>query len=186
MSVHDEQVDIVIVVVVEEFHAPSAHQARNSTDVQRSGQVVERLVSTIPVYGIHFVVHVSDKQVLPAILIKVGGIHAHSRAGTPFLTEGNAGFQSNIHECPILLIEKQKILHRVIGNEKVHPAIVVDVSGNDTPCFAERLGNPGFLGNVLERSVSVIMKKPAAHPRVDARYTVGSLVRLKILAVLVL
>jgi hypothetical protein len=34
------------------------------------------------------------------------------------------------------LVEEKEILDRVVGYKKVHPAIVVDIRGNDSPGFA--------------------------------------------------
>src|SRR5579863_1281722 len=119
MAVYNEQVDVAVIVVVEEFHSPTAHQAGSPANSHRSRQVVEGLVVVVPIDGIHLLVHVSDEEILPAILIEIRGVNAHPGARPPFLAESDAGFQTDIREFSVLLIQKQKILDGVIGYEKI-------------------------------------------------------------------
>src|SRR5215472_10515728 len=157
MAIYDEQVDVAIVIVIEEFQSPPAHQPGDATDAHRPGDIVESQVVVVFVHGIHFMIHVRDEEVLPAILIEVRGIDAHPRARPPLLAEGHAGIQADVHEFSVFLIEKQEILDGVVGDEKVHPTVVVDVSCYNSPGFAQGLGDSGFLGNVLERAISVVV-----------------------------
>src|SRR5215831_6503626 len=185
MAIYDEQVDVAIVIVIEEFQSPPAHQPGDATDAHRPGDIVESQVVVVFVYGIHFMIHVRDEEVLPAILIEVRGIDAHPRARPPLLAEGHAGIQADVHEFSVFLVEKQEILDGVVGDEKVHPTVVVDVSCYNSPSFAQGLGDSGFLGNVLERAIAVVVEKPTAHARIDRWYAVRALVGLYVLAVFV-
>src|SRR5437899_2713080 len=55
MAVHDEEVEVAVIIVIEEFHSPAAHQTGDPADAYRSGNVVERQVVVVFVNGIHLV-----------------------------------------------------------------------------------------------------------------------------------
>src|SRR2546429_5703922 len=67
------------------------------------------------------------------------------------------------------LVDEEKIGDRVVRDEKVHPAVVVDVRRNDTPRFSQRLGDAGFLADVAEGAVPVVVEEPARGGRINAR-----------------
>ena len=55
-------------------------------------------------------------------------------------------------------IQIEKVRHRVIGDEEVHIAVVVDVSSDGPPCLAELRGNAGLFADIGECAVAVVMK----------------------------
>ena len=107
-----------------------------------------------------------------AVLIEIGGIHAHAGAGLSTFSESNAGGESNFFKSLATAIHEQEIGERVVGHEKVHPAVVVDISRNHAPGFPGIIGNSHLLADVGERAVTVIVKQPAGHRSVYPRITV--------------
>src|SRR5436190_2073593 len=57
-------------------------------------------------------------------------------------------------------IHKEEVLHRVIGDEEIQPAVIVIIEPNGAGAPAG-CGYPGFLGYVLERPVVVIFVENA-------------------------
>src|SRR5579872_2961912 len=112
--------------------------------------------------GVHLVIHIGDKQILPAVLVVVGGIDTHAGAGATILTISNPGRESDVFELAFT-IDKKKIGNGVIGDEEIHPVVVIDVGRNRTPGFPESLSNAGFLRDITERAVAVVMKQVARH-----------------------
>ena len=62
----------------------------------------------------------------------------------------------------IVLSVPNIILHDVVGAEQIQLTIFVDVGSNSPPSLAKKLGNAGFLRNVAERPVAVIVEQRRA------------------------
>ncbi len=82
-------------------------------------------------------VDVGDEQVDPAVLVIVGGIHAHAGAGLAFGAVTDICLQADLLELAIAPVEEQEIRDRVVRHEKIHAAVIVDVAGDHAPCLAE-------------------------------------------------
>src|SRR5579883_1149349 len=158
MTIHDEQIGIAVVVVVEEFYAPSAHETGDSADAGWTGHFVEREITIVLINRIHFVVDVGDKKVLPAIVVEIGGIDAHAGARPALLAESHAGIEANVRECAVLFVKEEKIFDGIVGDEKVHPSVVVDVGGDDAPGLAKGFSHARLFGNVGEGSVAIVVE----------------------------
>src|SRR5260370_41972343 len=94
----------------------------------------------------HLLVHIGDKQILPAAVVEVSRVDAHSRPRLSVLAEGYAGIEAAFVPLPRATrprpsIHIQEVLHGVIGDEQVHAAVIVDISGNDTEPFTERIAH---------------------------------------------
>src|SRR3954470_9760379 len=112
--------------------------------------------------GVHLVIHIGDKQILPAVLVIVGGIDAHAGAGATILTISDPGPEAGFFELAFT-IEKKKIGNSVIGHEEIHPVVVIDISRDRSPGFPVSLTDAGFLRDITERAVAVVMKQVARH-----------------------
>src|ERR1035437_9911262 len=77
MTVAEQKIEIAIVVVVEEFQSPSAHQARGRTNARRKGEVAKGLVLVVVIERVHLVIDVGLEQINPAVLIVVSRIDSH-------------------------------------------------------------------------------------------------------------
>src|SRR5215468_3128930 len=133
MSVGNEQIEISIVVIVEKLYSPSAHEPCHASKPHWLSQIVKRKVMIAVVDGIHLLVNIGYKEVLPAVLIEIGRIDSHARAGSPILAVGNTGFESHLLKFSATLIDEQKICHGIVCNEEIHPTVVVHVSGDNSP-----------------------------------------------------
>ncbi len=82
-------------------------------------------------------VYVGNKQILPSVSVEVRCIHSHARTRPPTIAETDARLQGNLIPLPLAIrprtaIHEEKILHRVVGDKQIHPAIIVDI-GCDHP-----------------------------------------------------
>src|SRR5947207_14816977 len=103
MTVHNEQVDVAVIIVVEEFHAPSTHQPGNPANAHRSGHVVEPFVVVVSIYGLHLLVPIGNQQILPAILIEICRLHAPPGARPSLLAEAHTKWQADRRGFSVLL-----------------------------------------------------------------------------------
>ena len=117
VAVCKQEVGRAVVVVIEKFHAPAAHQARDLANAIRNGHIVEGLIAIVVVKRIHLLVYVGDEQVHPAVLVVVGGVHPHPGARPPLGAVAHVGLKAYLFELPIATIDKQEIRHCVIGDE---------------------------------------------------------------------
>src|SRR5258708_6790522 len=126
----------------------------------------------VAVDRIHFLVDVGDEQILPAVLIEIGGIDAHAGAFAPVLTVGHAGAETHLFKFSVVLVHEKEICDRVVGDEEIHPTVVVHVRGNHAPGFTERFADAGFLSDVGKGAIAIVVKEPAFCRLVDARNAV--------------
>ena len=144
MAVGQDQIDGAVVVVIEELQSPAAEQARRLGDAVGVRDVAEGLVLLVAVEREHLLIDVGDEEVLVAAAEDVGRIHAHAGARLAAVAEGDFGGQRDLLEfpsarCRRAAIHVEEILHRVVGDEQVHPAVVIDVRGDHAEALAERL-----------------------------------------------
>src|SRR6266513_1876733 len=158
-----------VVVVVKEFHSPAAHEARQPPEPHGAGPIVEREVVIVAVDGVHFLVHVGNEEILPTVLVEIRRVNSHAGALAARLAVSHARFEPLLIELSVVFVDEEKVGDRVVGHEEIHPAVVVDIRGNDTPGFSQRLGDAGFLADVGERTVPVVVEEPARCRRVDTR-----------------
>ncbi len=182
VAISCEEVQPAIKVIVEEEDAESKGHLAGGADALGEGFVREESgLVTGDVDGCHFVGEVADGDSEGVILVEVGGVDAHGTAGSSEGIEGDAGGGADIAECAVLLVAEHEILDRVIGDDEVEPAIVIDVDRADTEGFGEgqvcgaitELDTAGF-GAVGERSVAVIAVEVGEGGREVPWLTVGS------------
>ena len=80
-----------------------------------------------PVEADHFVVEIGDGYAGKTGAVEIGGIDAHACAGFAFFAEGDAGFDGDIFERAVALIAVELVGLRVVGDEKVGPAVAIVV-----------------------------------------------------------
>src|SRR6266478_5668233 len=119
------------------------------------GHVPERLVLEVPIEGEHFLIDVSDKQVLIAAPEDIGRVDAHPGARLPRLAEAYLGRQRDLFELPLTnfagaAVHEQEVLHRIVGDKQVQAAIVVDVGPPNTETLAQSATDAGSLPHFRE------------------------------------
>src|SRR5271169_6469981 len=72
-------------------------------------------------------------------------------------------------------IHEKKIRDGIVADEEIHPAVVVDIRSDDSPGFSERGGDAGFLTDVCESAVAIVVKKIAGLGAVDVGLAVPTL-----------
>src|SRR5262249_22848880 len=84
----------------------------------------------IPIETGVFKIEVRDKNVQPAITINVGGVSSHTRFGLAVFADGDAGLEGHFAEAAVVIVAEKEIRVRVVGDEDVLPAVVVEVECN--------------------------------------------------------
>src|SRR5215467_15654118 len=79
MPVGQEKIDVAVVVVIKELQAPAAQQPRGVRNSVHVGYVRKGLVLVVVVEREHLLVYVRHEEILPSVLVKIGGIYSHSR-----------------------------------------------------------------------------------------------------------
>src|SRR5207247_2328266 len=100
--------------------------------------------------------------------IVVAGVHSHPRACPSKGTVADAGKCSDFIEPALPAIDEQKIRNRIVADEEVHPTIIVNVRGNNSPSLPQRSGDTGLLADVGKSPVTIIVKEPTRHGLVKA------------------
>jgi len=90
MTIHDHQIEVSVVVIVEEFQAPSAHQFSSIGDSRRRSDVVKSFVVPILIEAVKFVIQIGHEKIHPSILVEVGGVDSHARTRLSTLAIGYA------------------------------------------------------------------------------------------------
>ena len=124
--------------------------------------IAKSFVLVVLVDGEHFVVDVGDEQILPAVAVEVGGVYAHARARLAALAEAHSRLQGDFLPFPACrrgraTIHEQKVLHGVVCDKQIHPAIVIDVGRYHAQTLAERLGDIGALADLGEGAISIVV-----------------------------
>ena len=60
---------------------------------------------------------------------------------------GDIGRKSHFFEAAATVHEK-KIRHRVVGDKKIHPAIIIYIRGHDSPSFPKMRGDAGLFADI--------------------------------------
>ena len=74
------------------------------------------------------------------------------------MTVGHTCLHADFIKAAISLVKKEEVRDRVIGHEQIHPAIVINVCGDNAPGFAQHLRNAGVLAYIRECAIPVVMK----------------------------
>src|SRR5688500_6361459 len=115
MTVYEKQVGIAVVVVVKKLKPPAAKKVSRWRDLARL--VREDQLAVVVIKAEKLVIDVSDEQVLPAVGVVIGCIHAHSRSRPPGFTVSHTRGKPDLLKLPLAFIKKEKVGHRVVGNE---------------------------------------------------------------------
>src|ERR1700685_3927814 len=115
-----------------------------------------------PVEADHFVVEICDGHAGKTGVIEIGGVYSHSGAGFSFGAECHAGFDGYVLETAIALIAIEFVGLRVVGYQKVGPAIAIVVEHGDAERFGTGIKDAALGGHVFEPAVAAIVEEPAS------------------------
>src|SRR5262249_3779841 len=97
---------------------------------------------------------------------------AHPGLGQTIFTICGARFQTGLAKCSVALIDPDVILGSIIGNEQVRPPVAVQIGGNNSETWAERLIDSRADRDIAEPVAAIVMVKPRGNRRVRARRAV--------------
>src|ERR1022692_1893724 len=142
--------------------------------------IQEGLVLLVAVERKHLLIYIGDKEILKTCVEDVTGIHTHPRPGPAFLAVSNPRREAHLFELPFAglirsAVQKEKVLNGIVGDEQIHPPIVVDVRGDDSESFAQRLGDIGARLNLSKGAVAIIVIEKARRTFEDPRNAVEML-----------
>ena len=136
MAVGGQQIEPAVQIVVEKKDAKGERLTAGRADALREGFVGEgERVVLRDVKGGHFIGEVSDGNAQRIVGLKPAGIDAHGAAGAPVVVECDSRSRANFLECAVSFVVKNEVLHRVVGNDQIDPAVAVQIYRGD----AERL-----------------------------------------------
>ena len=100
-------------------------------------------------------VEVGDGQVDQPVAVEVARGDAHAGLIGPRGIAGDAGGVPDLLESHPADVAEQEVGRGVVGDEKVHSAVVVEVGGDDSEAAAVAVDDPG-LGRHIHEAASVI------------------------------
>ena len=106
MPICDHEIKIAVIIVIEEFQTPAAHELGGAGNTRWRSEIVEGLVVLVSVHRIKLMIEIGNEQVHPAVLIEIRGVHTHPGAGFPSFAEADAGGEPDLFEAMALLVLK--------------------------------------------------------------------------------
>ena len=85
----------------------------------------------------------SQEQILVAVVVEVGGVHAHARLGIPVRVQRRARQQTGIGEHAVAPVHPELVLVAVVGDVDVGPSVAVEVGGHHAERRSEGLSRQG-------------------------------------------
>src|SRR6185369_10581580 len=117
IPVREEQIKIAIIVIVEKLKPPSAHETSCGGDTRGKRLIIKSFVMVILVDGEHLSIDIGDEEVHPAVLVEIGGIHAHARTRASLGAVSHASLLGDLLEFACATIHKKEIRDSIIGHE---------------------------------------------------------------------
>src|SRR5262249_54139187 len=110
----------------------------------------------------HFVVKIGNGDIGAAGVVEVSGIHAHTGAGLAIGAEGDAGLDGDILERAVAIVAVKLVGLRVIGDQKIGPAVVIVVEHGHAQRLGTAFENSAIGGDVFEGSIAAVVEQPAS------------------------
>src|SRR5205814_6100144 len=85
----------------------------------------------------------------------------HARAGNSIRAVCHSGLQPDLRKHAAALIEKQEVRNRVVGNEQVEQAIVIDVGRDRAKGLALVLSDSRTEAHIREPAISIVAVQAA-------------------------
>ena len=182
MTVGRDEIEPAVEVVVEKQHAERQRAPARGPDAgddRLVGKLQRRLLRDVQ--RRHLVGEVADRDAQRAVVAEIGRVDAHRAAAVAVRVERDARAGPDLHEPAVALVVEHEVLHRVIRDDEVGPAVGVEIDGGD----AERLRHrhtssripdlhPRARGDVGEVSVAIVPVQIGKRALERARRTVGA------------
>src|ERR1700745_150436 len=125
VSVCYENVWPAVVVVIEELHTKTQKGNAHRAEAGRASQVGELSGVVVVIESVGVIGKVGLDDVGPAVVIVVGGIHAHAGLFAAIRTIGDPGSHANFAEAALAIIVVKQAGGRIVGHVQVETAIPV-------------------------------------------------------------
>src|ERR1019366_15940 len=83
------------------------------------------------------------------------------------LVIGDAPLETGFLERPILLVDEEKITHRVIGHEYVHKAIAVEIRDGNAHSLAQLLSDARRVSDIFEAAIAEVVIETVRDAGID-------------------
>src|SRR6267143_5281134 len=185
VAIAKQQIQVTIVIKIKKLQSPTTEKFGRRRYACGKRNITKALILIVVVKRKHLLINICNEEIDPAILIVVGGIDSHPRTRSAIGAIADPGDQANFFKFP-LAVGEETVGDRVVGNEQIQPAIVVDVAGDNAPCFGHEIGDACFLTYVGEGTVPIVAEQPAGHGIVDTRNAIPALMRVDVTTPLIL
>ena len=159
------EIEPAVIVEVHQGHAEAREAPAHHAQAHHAGGIDEER-AVVAEIGIGLGVEVHDQQVVVAVVVDVGGVHAHTRLRRAVLIDGHTAGQRRLHEAPIAPIDPQMIRRAVVGDEHVGTPVAVDVIGQHAQAVAACGRDAGFGALISERAVAGVAEEQIRGGRV--------------------
>ena len=95
----------------------------------------------------------------------------------PVLAVGHGGGQSDILERPVAAVAIEEVRHRIVGDEDVHPTVIVEVEADHAEAVPRAAADARRLADVFEGAVALVAKQRRRLSLVFVGVTVGLIPR---------
>ena len=160
MPVGAKQIRVTVVIVVEESGGPAEIRNRGLADTRRVGDVGKQALAVVVKEDVIVVGESGDEDVHPAIAVVVA--HGHTHAGHFLAVAGIRDTRRNtrFRESSVAPIAIKVVGIRVVADEEIRPAIVIEVFPNRLEAKVElAVGHPCGYSDIGEGAVAVIAVK---------------------------
>src|SRR5438552_1349064 len=92
------------------------------------------------------------------VIVEIGGIGPHTRLFLSILVVGDTGANTNLTECPIVIVAEQKAGSGIAGHINVRPSVVVVISCKSREAIIwSRFCHSRFIADVGKCTVSIVV-----------------------------
>ena len=137
MRVRREQVLVTIVVEILNACTPAAHFEAAESDARLVTVIAKKSIAFISEHRVGLTAKGGDDKAGLAIIVPIAKIHAHAGNGQSAVGVRDEGLDTHLMECFATAVAKKKISVIVIGDEDIHPAVIVVVRDGDAHSFAD-------------------------------------------------
>ena len=159
MAVGNKNVQESIVVEIEKTGTPAKERYHGISETNAKGNVREIAIAVIAIEWLVVVRECGDEEIDSAIAIVVADGDPHRCLSAPLFAERNPRTVASILECPVMMIPVQVVCRRIVGNNEIYPAIVVNVNKDGSKTVATpRIRDAGLDTDVLKSAVTIVVK----------------------------
>jgi hypothetical protein len=149
------EIEAAVIVEVHESRTESREAAARHSQSHARGAIGEESILVF-IVRVGLLPQIRHQNVAIAVHVVIGQRDSHSGLRRAVLIDRTSAQERFVDEAQIALIDPQLIEHGVVGDEQIRLAVGIEVRGHDSQSVAQIRGQPGGLGSVGERAVSVV------------------------------